>query len=84
MQPYGSRLIVKRLESESESKSGFYITEAHREIPSIATVMAIGEEIKNIKTGNKVIFPKSSGYEVEINGDKLLIINDYDILAYEV
>jgi chaperonin GroES len=84
MIPYGARLIVKRVDESTTTKSGFVIAEAQREKPNVAVVVAVGEDVKNIKTDNKVLFPKTAGYETEINGEPFLILNDYDIIAYEV
>lgn len=90
MKPLADRLVVKPLEQEEVTPSGIVLPETAKEKPQKGEVMAVGpgardEDGKRIpmelKTGDKVLFAKYAGTEIKIEGEKLLILRESDILA---
>lgn len=90
LQPLGNRVVVKVLEPEEETTpSGIVIPESAQEKPQQAEVIAVGpgkeqdgEKVKpDVEAGDKVIFGKYSGSEVEVEGEEYLILGGDDILA---
>ena len=87
--PLGDRVVLKQLEAETTTKSGIVLTTATQEKPQEAEVIAVGpggmvagKEIKmQVKPGDKVIYSKYAGTEVKLDGDKLMVIRQGDILA---
>jgi chaperonin GroES len=75
--PIGERVLVKRKE-EKRTKGGIIIPDTRKEKPLEGTVMAIGEEITNIKPGDTVLFGKYSGSDIVVDGEDyiLLLIED--------
>jgi chaperonin GroES len=90
LKPLGDRLVVKPLESEEVTASGIVLPETAKEKPQKGEVLAVGpgprdEEGKRIKmdvaTGDKVLFAKYAGTEFKLDGEKVLILRESDVLA---
>jgi chaperonin GroES len=90
LKPLHSRVIVRRLETESKTAGGIIIPDTAKEKPIEGEVLAVGPGARDdsgkltpldVKTGDKVLFGKWSGTEVKIDGEDLLIMNESDIFA---
>ncbi len=90
IRPLHDRLIVKRLEEETQTKSGIFIPDSAKEKPLEGSVIAVGKgkistEGKvtplDVKAGDKVLFGKYAGTEVKIDGTEHLILREEDVLA---
>ncbi|HET7010215.1 MAG TPA: co-chaperone GroES [Anaerolineales bacterium] len=90
MKPLADRLVVKPLEQEEVTPSGIVLPETAKEKPQKGEVLAVGpgardEDGKRIpmelKAGDKVLFAKYAGTEIKVEGEKLLILRESDILA---
>lgn len=90
MRPLADRVIVEPIEQEETTSSGLYIPETAKEKPQQGNVLAVGpgrtddngKAIKmDVKTGDKVLFAKYAGTEIKVDGKKLLIMKEADILA---
>jgi chaperonin GroES len=90
IQPLGDRLVVKPLEDEEVTPSGIVLPETAKEKPQKGEVLAVGpgardDEGKRIEmdvsVGDEILFAKYGGTEIKLNGDKLLILRESDVLA---
>jgi len=85
IEPIGDRVLVKVLEEESQTPSGIILPETAKEKPQRGIVVAVGEgegeELPPVEVGDKVIFAKYSGTEIELEGEDHLILEISDILA---
>ncbi|HJX40996.1 MAG TPA: co-chaperone GroES [Anaerolineales bacterium] len=90
IKPLADRLLVKPLEEEEVTPSGIVLPETAKEKPQKGEVLAVGpgardDEGKRIemdlKKGDKVLFAKYGGTEIKVDGDKLLILRESDVLA---
>ena len=87
--PLGDRVVLKQLVAEETTKSGIVIPGQSKEKPQQAEVIAVGpggvvdgKEITiQVKFGDKVIYSKYSGTEVELDNEKYVIVKQNDILA---
>ena len=88
--PLGDRVVIKALVAEETTKSGIVLPGQAKEKPQQAEVIAVGpggvvdgKEVKmEVKKGQKVIYSKYSGTEVELNDkEKLIVVKQSDILA---
>ncbi|MCB0102715.1 MAG: co-chaperone GroES [Anaerolineales bacterium] len=88
--PLGSRVLIETLEQEETTASGIILPETAKEKPQQGKVLAAGPGDRNdkgervemdVKTGDVVLFAKYSGTEVKIDGKKLLILRESDILG---
>lgn len=85
LRPIEDRVVVKIQTAAEEKKiGGIIIPDTAKEKPQMAEVIAVGTDedlAKIVKVGDKVLYGKYSGTEVEIDGEKLLILSKSDILA---
>ena len=86
----GDRVIVRPSEKESLTKGGIYLPDTAQERPQEGEVVAAGPgRILNngkrvemeVKPGDKVIYSKFAGTEVEVEDEELLVLGVNDILA---
>ncbi|CUU03490.1 chaperonin GroES [Candidatus Thermokryptus mobilis] len=85
IRPLDDRVLVQPLEEiESKTSSGIIIPDTAKEKPRIGVVIAVGtdEDLREkVKEGDKILFAKYGGEEVEIDGKEYRIISRSDILA---
>lgn len=90
LKPLGSRVVVEPIEQEEMTAGGIILPETAKEKPQRGTVLAVGPGDRNDKgeripmevaEGDKIIFAKYSGTEIKLDGKKLLILRESDILA---
>ncbi len=87
--PLNDRVVLKQLVAEETTKSGIVLPGQAKEKPQQAEVVAVGpggivdgKEVKmEVKTGDKVIYSKYSGTEVELDDVTYIIVKQNDILA---
>ncbi|ROL60115.1 co-chaperone GroES [Bacteroidetes/Chlorobi group bacterium MS-B_bin-24] len=88
--PLHDRVIIKPSQPEEVTKGGIIIPDTAKEKPMQGEVVAVGpgkltEDGKviplTVKVGDKVLYGKYSGTEVEINGEQFLIMRESDIFA---
>jgi chaperonin GroES len=84
IKPLDDRVLLEAMPAEEKTSSGLIIPDSAKEKPRVGTVIAVGtdEDLKEkIKEGNKVLFAKYGGDEVEMNGKEYRILQRSDILA---
>lgn len=77
-------LVVPSAEmGERKSRAGILIpATANRDRRlSWAEVVAVGPTVRNVESGDLVLFAPDAGYEVEIRGDEYLILRERDVHA---
>ena len=88
--PLGSRVLVEPTEQEEMTASGIILPETAKEKPQQGKVLAAGPGDRNdegeriamdVKVGDTILFAKYSGTEVKMDGKKLLILRESDILG---
>jgi chaperonin GroES len=90
IRPLGDRVLIEPQEQEEKTASGIYIPETAKEKPQEGTVIAAGEGRRDddgeriamdVKVGDRVLFAKYAGTEIKLDGKKLLIMKEADILG---
>lgn len=90
LKPLGDRLVVKPLEDEEVTPSGIVLPETAKEKPQKGEVLSVGPGARDddgkridmdVSVGDKVLFAKYGGTEIKMDGDKLLILRESDVLA---
>ena len=89
IKPLGDRVVIKNVEAEETTKSGIILTNAAKEKPQMAEVLAVGpggevdgkQVTMQVKVGQKVIYSKYAGTEVKLDGQEVKIVSQKDILA---
>ena len=90
LKPLGNRLIVEPIEQEEITASGIVLPESAKEKPMQGNVLAVGpgarkDDGKRVKMDvskdDVVLYAKYGGTEVKLDGKKLLILKESDVLA---
>ena len=87
--PLLDRVVLKQLVSEETTKSGIELPGQAKEKPQQAELIAVGpggvvdgkEITMQVKVGDKVIYSKYSGTDVELEEEKFVVVKQNDILA---
>jgi chaperonin GroES len=84
IEPMGARVLVRPLEKEAMTKSGLVLPETAKEKPQQGVVEALGTEeemMTDLAVGDKVLYAKYTGTEIEVEGTKYLVLEENDVLA---
>jgi chaperonin GroES len=90
LKPLGDRLVVKPKETEETTASGIILPETAKEKPQQGEVLAVGPGRRDedgdriemdVAIGDIVLYAKYAGTEIKVDGDKLLILKESDVLA---
>ncbi len=90
VRPLHDRVIVERIEEDDVTKGGIIIPDTAKEKPIEGKVVAVGkgkvlEDGKtlplDVKKGDRVLFGKYAGTEIQIDGEEKLIMREDDIVA---
>jgi chaperonin GroES len=90
IRPLQDRLLVKRIEEEEKSRGGIIIPDTAKEKPSEGRVLAVGKgkvsddgkvTPLDVKKGDRILFSKYSGTEVQVDGEEHIIIREDDVLG---
>jgi chaperonin GroES len=90
IKPLSDRVVIEPLEAEEKTSGGIYLPDTAKEKPQMGKVVAVGpgktsdagELIKpEVKVGDKVLYGKYSGTDVNVGGKDYLIVRESDILA---
>lgn len=90
VRPLYDRILVKRIDTEEKTKGGIIIPDTAKEKPQDGKIIALGKgklledgSIRplDVKVGNKILFSKYGGTDINIDGEEYLILREDDILA---
>jgi len=90
LKPLGDRLVVEPIEQEEVTAGGIVLPETAKEKPQQGKVLAAGPGARDdegkriamdVKVGDKVLYAKYGGTEFKMDGKKLLILRESDLLA---
>ncbi|MDI9604819.1 MAG: co-chaperone GroES [Bacteroidota bacterium] len=85
IKPLADRVLVKPAAAEEKTVSGIIIPDTAKEKPLKGEVIAVGKGTKKeemvVKPGDKVLYGKYAGTEIELDGEQHLIMRQSDILA---
>ena len=88
--PLHDRVVVRRVEEDETTTGGIIIPDTAKEKPMQGEILAVGPGARNekgeivpldVKVGDHVLFGKWSGNEVPIDGEKLAIMKEADIVG---
>lgn len=88
--PMFDRVIIKKVPFDTMTKGGLFIPDAVKEKPFLGDIVSCGPGKRTeagqflpmtLKRGDRVLFGKYAGSEVEIDGEKLLLLKEEDVLG---
>jgi chaperonin GroES len=90
LRPLGDKILVKRVEAETKTKSGIVLPDSAKEKPKRGKILAIGDGKRldngerapfTVKKGDEVLFTSYAGTEIKIDGEEVIIMSEDDVLA---
>jgi chaperonin GroES len=90
IRPLHDRILVTRVEAESVGRGGIIIPDTAKEKPQEGKVVAVGNGKLNdegqrialdVQAGDRILFGKYSGSEVNLQNDEYVIMREEDVLA---
>ena len=90
LKPLDDRIVIKQSEAEEKTAGGIILPDAAQEKPQIGKVVATGpgkllddgkRGAMSVKKNDEVLYGKYSGSEVEVDGKKLVILRESDVLG---
>lgn len=85
IKPLADRVLIKPAPAEERTAGGIIIPDTAKEKPLQGEVLATGNGTKDeemvLKAGDRVLYGKYAGTEVELEGEKYLIMRQNDVLA---
>ena len=90
LRPLDDGVVIKQLEAEEKTAGGIILPDAAKEKPQIGKVISAGpgkildngQRAKmSVKKGDEVVYSKYMGSDVEIDGEKYVILRESDILG---
>ncbi|MCL4539001.1 MAG: co-chaperone GroES [Bacteroidetes bacterium] len=90
IKPLADRVVVRPLEAEEKTKGGLYVPDSAKERPQQGEIVAVGpgrvtddgkKVPPEVKVGDRILYGKYSGTEVNYEGTEYLIMRESDIFA---
>jgi chaperonin GroES len=90
LKPLGNRVVVEPIEQDEVTAGGIVLPDTAKEKPQKGKVLSIGPGDRDesgkripldVAVGDVVLFAKYSGTEIKVEGKKILILRENDLLA---
>jgi chaperonin GroES len=89
IRPLGDRVLVEPIEEKEQSVGGIIIPDSAKEKPMQGKVLAVGRKFDkdgkelsfDVAAGDTVLLPKYGGTEVKLDGKKLQLVREEDLLG---
>ena len=85
IRPLADRVLIKPAAAEEKTLGGIIIPDSAKEKPLKGEIVAVGNGTKAeemvVKVGDNVLYGKYAGTEIELDGEKYMIMSQADVLA---
>ena len=90
VRPLGDKILVQRLEAETQTASGIFLPESAKEKPQQAKVIAVGDgrildsgdrAPFTVKRGDTILLGKWGGTEIKLEGEEYTVMGEDEVLA---
>lgn len=90
LRPLDDKIVIKQSDAEEKTTGGIFLPETAKEKPQIGKVIAAGpgkildngkQNKMSVKKNDEVIYAKYIGNEIEIEGEKYVILRESNILG---
>jgi len=83
MKAIGTNVVVRKTIEEVKSKTGLILSEVNeKDIRyKLAEVVSAGEDVKDLSSGDSVYYDSAAGSDIRINGEKLTVVNERNIVV---
>ena len=89
IRPLGDRVLIEPIEEKEQTVGGIIIPDSAKEKPMQGKVLAVGKKLDkdgkeiafDVKKGDTVLLPKYGGTEIKLDGKKLQLVREEDLLG---
>ena len=90
LKPLGSRVVIEPVEQDEVTAGGIVLPETAKEKPQKGKILSVGPGDRDeggkripmdVKVGDTVLYAKYAGTEITVDGKKLLVLKESEILA---
>ncbi|HEX5448198.1 MAG TPA: co-chaperone GroES [Candidatus Saccharimonadales bacterium] len=81
LNPLADWVVAEQEEAVTKTASGLYLPDKAAEKPKIAKVTKVGKNVKEIKTGDRIVYKSYSTTEVKVDDKEYILVKEEDILA---
>jgi chaperonin GroES len=90
LRPLDDRVVIKPSEAQGKTAGGIYLPDTAKEKPQVGKIVWVGagkfqddgkRAAMSVKKGDEVLYGKYMGNEVEIEGEKYVIVRESDLLG---
>ena len=79
--PLKDRVFVSYTAELEKTAGGLYIPDTAKEKPQSGKVEAVGDDVKSLKVGDKILFDRYSGSKISLDNVEYLIVKEEDVLG---
>jgi chaperonin GroES len=81
IQPLADYVVAEQEEAESKTASGLFLPDNAKEKPKVAKVLGVGKDVKQVKTGDRIVYKSYGPTEVKVGSNEYMLVKEEDILA---
>lgn len=81
IQPLADYVVAQQEVAETKTASGLYIPGGAQEKPKVAKVLAVGQDVRNVKVGDRIIYGGYSNTDVKMDGETYMLVKEENIFA---
>jgi len=81
LNPLADWVLAEQEGAETKTSSGLYLPDKAAEKPKVAKVLKVGNDVKNIKAGERIIYKTYSSQEAKVDGKEYILVKEEDVLA---
>lgn len=79
--PLNDYVVAVAEAAQTKTASGLYLPDSATEKPKIATVQAVGKQVRDLKVGDKILYKGYSTNDVKVDGKEYILVKEEDVLA---
>lgn len=81
LQPLADYVVAQAEEASNKTASGLYLPDNAAEKPKTAKVIAVGSDVKQVKSGDRIVYKSYSTTEIKVDNEEYILVKEEDILA---
>lgn len=81
LHPLADWVVAQQEEAVTKTASGLYLPDKAAEKPKVAKVLKVGTKVKEIKTGDRIVYKSYSTTDVKIDNQEYILVKEEDIIA---
>ena len=81
LKPLSDYVVAVGEDAATKTASGLYLPDKAQEKPKTAKVVAVGPNVKQVKTGDRIVYKSYSTTDVKVGKEEFILVKEEDVLA---